>query len=149
MGPESSRPTPLGVARARFVDGLPRKAAELRGSIALLAATPSEERPREELRRRLHALYASAQVFQIAALAGALKHAITRLDGARDEKRALSSDDVDALATVAATLPVLGRTEPSAPPPSAPDDADDVDEDSVTSPGLASAVPPTPTSEPW
>ncbi|AKF06725.1 response regulator [Sandaracinus amylolyticus] len=113
MGSESSRPTPLGVARARFVDGLPRKAGELRGSIALLAATPAEERPREELRRRLHALYASAQVFQIAPLTNALKDAIARLDRARDEKRALEGADLDALASLAATLPLLGQAEPT------------------------------------
>src|SRR5688572_2962765 len=129
MGSESSRPTPLGVARARFVDGLPRKAAELRGSIALLAATPADERPREELRRRLHALYASAQVFQIAPLSSALKDSIARLDRARDEKRALSDEDIDALANVASTLPVLGEAEPAAMTID--------DDDAPTSPGSA------------
>ncbi len=112
MGPESSRPTPLGVARARFVDGLPRKAAELRGSIALLAGAPTEERPREELRRRLHALFASAQVFQIGPLALAIRDAIIRLDAARDEKRSLSDEDIEVLATLASTLPELGQAEP-------------------------------------
>lgn len=122
---DSSRPTPLGVARARFVDGLVRKAQELRGSLALLAATPSEERPREEMRRRLHALYASAQVFQLEALAGGLKDAIARLDLARDQKRPLSDTDLDNLASLAVTLPALGAQGPRADPevvsiPSAP-----------------------------
>src|SRR5690606_23514645 len=85
----------------------------LRGSLALLTATPAEERPREELRRRLHALYASAQVFQIAPLSDALKDAIARLDRARDEKRPLTGEDLDALATLAATLPLLGQAEPT------------------------------------
>ncbi len=113
MSTESSRPTPLGVARARFVEGLPRKAQELKGSVALLAGTPNEERPREELRRRLHALYASAQVFQLEKLVSALKEAIARLDGARDEKRGLRDDDLDVLALLAATLPVLGAELPA------------------------------------
>lgn len=112
MGPESSRPTPLGVARARFVDGLPRKAAELRGSIALLASTPGEERPREELRRRLHALFASAQVFQIGPLAIVIRDSIVRLDAARDEKRALSDEDLEVLAALPGQLPELGNAEP-------------------------------------
>ncbi|MBN8615615.1 MAG: hypothetical protein J0L92_33780, partial [Deltaproteobacteria bacterium] len=100
---ETGRPTALGVARARFVEGLPRKATELRASTALLVASPAEERPREELRRRLHALWASAQVFQIEALCDGLKDAIERLDQARDQKLALKQDDLDALAALAAT----------------------------------------------
>lgn len=113
---ESSRPTPLGVARARFVDGLARKSQELRGSLALLAATPGEERPREELRRRLHALYASAQVFQLEALASALKDGIARLDGARESRGAVSQGDLDALASLSATLPLLGSQAPASDP---------------------------------
>ncbi len=119
---ETGRPTALGVARARFVEGLPRKAQELRASTALLVASPAEERPREELRRRLHALWASAQVFQIDALCDGLKDAIERLDRARDAKAALRQDDLDALAALAATLPLLGAQAagqvavPSAPP---------------------------------
>jgi DNA-binding response OmpR family regulator len=116
MSTESSRPTPLGVARARFVEGLPRKAQELKGSVALLAGTPNEEKPREELRRRLHALYASAQVFQLEKLAVALKEGIARLDVARDQKRGLADDDLDVLALLAATLPVLGGETPAHDP---------------------------------
>jgi len=126
MASESTRPTPLGVARSRFLEGLTRKAAEVRAMLALLVASPSHDRPREELRRRLHALYASAQVFQLEALASALRDAIARLDGAREG--GLLEADLDALASLAATLPLLGTgpdstgpaTEPSvlaAPPP--------------------------------
>ena len=115
MSTDSSRPTPLGVARARFVEGLPRQAQELKGSVALLAGTPGEEKPREELRRRLHALYASAQVFQLERLAAALKEAIGKLDLARDEKRGLLGGDLDLLALLAATLPVLSAGAPQCP----------------------------------
>ncbi|MCZ7682520.1 MAG: hypothetical protein M5U28_28480 [Sandaracinaceae bacterium] len=99
------------MARARFVEGLPRKAREVRASLALLAGTPDEERPREELRRRLHALYASAQVFRIEPLAAALKEALAQIDAVRDERRGFSQDELDALATLAATLPALSRTD--------------------------------------
>jgi len=112
--------TALGSARARFVEGLPRKAQELRGAVALLSGTPDADRPREELRRRLHALYASAQVFRIDALAGALKEAIGRLDGARTDGRPVTQDDLDALATLSATLPGLAGDDAPAPLPSAP-----------------------------
>jgi CheY-like chemotaxis protein len=118
--------TALGVARARFVDGLPRKGQELKGAIALLVATPSAARPREELRRRLHALYASAQVFRLDALASALKEGIQSLDAAKDG--GLSQDDLDALTLLSTTLPALGRqgeeergsVYPSGPRASAP-----------------------------
>lgn len=129
------RQTALGVARARFVEGLPRKTREVRASLALLAGTPDEERPREELRRRLHALYASAQVFRIEPLAAALKEAIANIDAVRDQRRGFSQEEIDVLATLAATLPGLGKTgsdlgaaaneiitepETMPPPPSAP-----------------------------
>ncbi len=121
---ETGRPTALGVARSRFVEGLPRKAAELRASLALLVGAPTEERPREELRRRLHALWASAQVFQIEALCDALRDVIERLDRARDARGEVPQEDLDALAALAATLPLLGgdavvreQAVPSVPPP--------------------------------
>ncbi|MEM9194305.1 MAG: response regulator, partial [Myxococcota bacterium] len=103
----SSQDTALGTARARFVDALPRKGRELKAAVALLAGAPEARRPREELRRRLHALYASAQVFRIGSLADALKDAIKRLDRARDEERSLTQEDLDALSHLAATLPAL------------------------------------------
>ncbi|MBX3247908.1 MAG: response regulator [Myxococcales bacterium] len=113
--------TALGVARARFVDGLPRKAQELKGAVALLVASPSAARPREELRRRLHALYASAQVFRIEPLSAALKEAIQRLDEVRAEGKAegkaeLSQEDLDTLAHLAATLPALAEGRLSGAP---------------------------------
>src|SRR5689334_20070057 len=103
--------TALGVARARFIDGLPRKATELKGAVALLAATPDAEKPREEMRRRLHAPFASAQVFRIDGLADALRECIDMLDRARDDRRELTDDDLDRLATVASTLPSFAKHE--------------------------------------
>jgi len=90
------------------VEGLPRKAREVKASVALLAGTPEEERPREELRRRLHALYASAQVFRLEPLAGALKDVLALIDKVREQRRGFSQEELDRLANLAATLPSLG-----------------------------------------
>jgi DNA-binding response OmpR family regulator len=122
MSDGTRKDTALGVARARFVEGLARKATELKGAVALLFAAPGSDRPREEMRRRLHALYASAQVFRIEPLADALRECIQRIDASRDQKRALSQQDLDTLATLATTLPTLavavdGGQRPSVPPP--------------------------------
>lgn len=100
--------TALGIARARFMDGLPRKAKELKGAVTLLVGTPGAERPREEMRRRLHALYASAQVFQEEDLAVALRDGIQRLDDAREQHRPLHDEDLDVLVELASQLPSLG-----------------------------------------
>lgn len=113
MASQSPKPTPLGVARARFVDGLPRKVAELKASISLLATSPSDERPREELRRRLHALYASAQVFQLATLTELLRSSIERLDLSRETKDPVAPDTITSLVELADALPELGRHEPT------------------------------------
>ncbi|MBC7171143.1 MAG: hypothetical protein H5U40_01885, partial [Polyangiaceae bacterium] len=99
--------TALGVARARFVEGLPRRTRELKGAIALLTASPEDTRAREELRRRLHALFASAQVFRIELLADGLKSCIALLDAAREGHRALTDAELEELARIALALPDL------------------------------------------
>ena len=115
--------TALGVARARFVEGLSRKGKELSGALALVASTPEEARPRDALRRRLQALYASAQVFRVEALASALGESIERLDAAAKAGAEMSSDDLDALAHLAATLPALaGAPQPERASVAAPKD---------------------------
>jgi DNA-binding response OmpR family regulator len=119
MSDEHRRHTALGVARERFIEGLARKAAELKGAVALLVASPDSERPREEMRRRLHALYASAQVFRMQPLADVLEDCLKRLDASRDEGRALTQDDLDALASLAVSLPRIGAEAESSPRPSA------------------------------
>ncbi len=120
MSDDHRKHTALGVARERFIEGLARKAAELKGAVALLVASPESERPREEMRRRLHALYASAQVFRMRPLAEALEACIVRIDAARDEGRALTQDDLDVLASLAVSLPRIGAEAESSPRPSAP-----------------------------
>ncbi|MCC7540866.1 MAG: response regulator, partial [Deltaproteobacteria bacterium] len=125
-GDEGSDQGTLAVARRRFMDGLPRKASELRAGLALLAASPDGAKPQKEMRRRVHALLASAQVFRLDALEDALRDAVHLLDQARALGRALDQDELDQLANLVATLPALvgtGRSEgapTTAPFPPAP-----------------------------
>ncbi|MFT3922744.1 MAG: response regulator [Myxococcales bacterium] len=108
--------TALGTAQSRFIESLPRKAIELRGAIALLTATPAAEGPREDMRRRLHTLYASAVVFRNEPLSQAVKEGIERLDAAREEGRPLSAPDLEVLAKLVRRIPEL-RGEPIEPSP--------------------------------
>ncbi|MCA9603113.1 MAG: response regulator [Polyangiales bacterium] len=119
-----ARASALGSARSKFVDALPRKAAELMSSVELVAEVPDAERHRDDLRRRLHALYASAQVFRLDPLAEALKAAIENVDSARENRRRLGDDDFAALRRLAHTLPDLGRAAESSEstPPAKPSD---------------------------
>lgn len=104
--------TALGVSRTRFLESLPRKAIELRGAVAQLSETPAAEGPRDDMRRRLHALYASALVFRNDALARAVHEAIDRLDAVREAGRSLESPDLELLTTLVKRLPDL-RGEPA------------------------------------
>lgn len=113
--------TALGVARARFTDSLPRRSKEVKAALKLLVASPSAERPRESLRRRLQSILASAQVFRITALAEAIRHSVTMLDTARSEHRPLSKQELEELGRLATSLPELGGLEPI--PESAPSTA--------------------------
>ncbi|MDD9933933.1 MAG: response regulator [Myxococcales bacterium] len=114
--------TALGAARERFLGSLAQRARELRELLDAVAAEPSDGAPRERLRRRVHALYASAQVFQNEPLADAIKELVQRLDEARDEDRELSPEDVAAASALTERLGG-GAPEPaseSRPRPSAP-----------------------------
>ncbi len=129
------RNTALGVARERFVGGLGQKAEELRAAVGALSAAGSPQNPsgarpaagkttersrrqdsdelreREvsEVRRRLHALYASAQVFGIETVVGALAECIKLLDTARQAQRSLTDRELERLRSVAKDLPRLAN----------------------------------------
>jgi CheY-like chemotaxis protein len=95
-----SEETALGSARGRFLESLPRKAIELRGSLAQLTADPAASGPRDEARRRLHALFASALVFRSEALAALAQEGIARLDAAAEAARALGTGELEQLSTL-------------------------------------------------
>src|ERR1700677_3720368 len=78
-----SSPAPIGGARADFVASLGKKANDARNvlGVALAARGTEEERaPREELRRRIHALNASAKMLHFDVMSGALVEAMAALD---------------------------------------------------------------------
>src|SRR4029079_18457924 len=62
---------------------------------------------------RLHALYASAQVFRLEPLTGALKDVLTLIDKVREQRRGFTQEELDQLANLAATLPKLGEAAES------------------------------------
>ena len=147
MAAGRSEETALGSAHGRFLESLPRKAIELRGTIALLTATPAAEGPRVELRRKLHALYASALVFRSDPLAAIVQEGIQLLDAASQAKRALTAEELATLSSVVKRVAEL-RGDPrqpavapsTVPAPSEPPRAQ------VSAPAPASYAPPRPAS---
>lgn len=107
----------LSSARLRFVEGLPARAEELSSTAERLARDPGDQEAAAMLRRRLHALLASAQVFEERALSLAVQDLIARLDVAQRAERAFTSEEIDAVAVVVASLPTYVR--PSLQPPAA------------------------------
>jgi len=108
--------TALGAARSRFLEGLPKKAAEIRASVAVGAGAPENGPARDELRRRVHALHASALVFRVDDLAKLLDEAIVILDGYRRDGRPIDDEAIDRL------MSVVGAVISAAPPLSHPSD---------------------------
>jgi DNA-binding response OmpR family regulator len=99
--------TALGTARGRFVESLPSRAVELEGAIAQLHETPSAEAPRNDMRRRLQALYASALMFRSEALSEAIHEGLELLDDAHASGRALDESDLALLSSLVKRLPEL------------------------------------------
>ena len=94
--------TPLANAHARFRDGLARRGREL---LELAErASRGERAVDEELGRRVHALYASAEVFQDDDLTRAARDVARLLDLAREEKRTLSKLELTAVMALAEQL---------------------------------------------
>ncbi len=108
---------PIKAAHERFLHSLPAKAQELQDFLPGLLGAPAASQVMEEMRRRLHALYASAQVFQSESLADTVKVGLDRLDVAKDQDRRISQADIDVLQAMVAALPGLGGSEPNATEP--------------------------------
>ncbi|MCB9708713.1 MAG: response regulator [Myxococcales bacterium] len=95
---------PIKAAHERFLQALPGKAQELHDFLPGLLGAPAESQLMEEMRRRLHALYASAQVFQSEVLADTVKTGIDRLEMAREQHRRISQADIEALRSMLTTV---------------------------------------------
>src|ERR1700683_535803 len=121
------QPAPLGGARADFVASLGRKTNDARGVLTTVLAergTDNERTPREELRRRLHALNAGARMLHFDVMARVLAEAEAVLDRAARAGHA-TDDDLATVAQVLDDLPALAwgdaprprAKKPRDPPP--------------------------------
>lgn len=139
--------TALGLARTRFIEALPQKAAELHASIARVRETNEDEPSRDELRRRFHALYASSQVFRIEPLARSLKSCLDAIDAARAEKRTLEEAELKQFARILDAVPELAKGERSSlvPEASQDDSGGSSQAYSVPKPGEMTRSPKSPT----
>lgn len=119
-GPVEQREGSLSGARADFVAQLGRRVSELRAGLQALEQDPSASRPRDELKRRFHALGSAARVLKFQALADELlrlEQVLLRVrpEEPLDEVRLASMRaDVDMLISLA-----WGEAAPSVAPPSA------------------------------
>jgi CheY-like chemotaxis protein len=130
--------TALDMARARFMDALPRKSIELKDAIAALAKSPDATRLQEEMLKRLHALYASAQVFHQDILAETVKQPIDCIDRAQDERRPLNQDDIEKLTAFAESMPHLQSDQEHEPSiASGSSQRMELSEPAIPSPGLS------------
>lgn len=86
----------LGGARADFVANLGKRRSELRTTLDNLRADPAAKRPRDELRRRVHALAAGAKLLRFSKLADELKLVEARLEEA-SQRGSLEDGDFGAV----------------------------------------------------
>jgi CheY-like chemotaxis protein len=106
---QPAQPARLGGARADFVASLGRKANDARGILTTVFAereTGKDKVPRDELRRRIHALGTSAKMLRFDAMADALGEAAAALDRAAQNSYA-TDHDLETVATVLDDLPAL------------------------------------------
>jgi CheY-like chemotaxis protein len=117
-GPQAGRR--LGGARADFVAGLGKKVSELRAVLSALEADPRASGPRDELRRKLHALGAAARLLHFDAMAAAIGDAGGVLERVARSGPA-SGSELGHLGQVLDDLPALawGEGPPEAPRPEA------------------------------
>ena len=123
-GQEKEEAQGLGGARADFVASLGRKVVDARKALAALEADPRAPGPRDELRRKLHALGTSARMMRFEAMAQALAEAEAALE-ALDPSNAATLRNVATVARALDDLPALAwsdsrRSEPAPPAPRPP-----------------------------
>lgn len=96
--------------KTAFVLSLPRKVTELRATLGTIVADTRSSRMRDELRRRLHALYTSARGFGLLSLSEGLREGIAHLDALR-ASAALGQRDLDTLGEFIASLSTLAQRD--------------------------------------
>ncbi|HWL85469.1 MAG TPA: response regulator, partial [Polyangiaceae bacterium] len=103
MGAASGR---LGGMQADFVGSLGRKAGDVRSALAMLEADPKARAPRDDARRRLHAIGTAAKLLHFDAACGAIRRAQEILDRMSAHEHA-SQEDLNEIGRVLDDLPVL------------------------------------------
>jgi DNA-binding response OmpR family regulator len=121
---KDNQPGRLGGARADFVASLGRKVADARDVLGALEEDASAAHPRDELRRRLHALGTGARLLRFDSMARSLQEASAVLERAATAGT-LAEGDLGFLAQVLDDLPALAWGE--VPPRDARDDNKDGD----------------------
>jgi CheY-like chemotaxis protein len=96
--------------KTAFVLSLPRKMTELRATLGTIVADTRSSRMRDELRRRLHALYTSARGFELGHLSEGLREGIAHLDALR-ASASLGQRDLDTLSEFIASLSTLAQKD--------------------------------------
>ncbi len=118
-GQEKDDAQGFGGARADFVASLGRKVGDTRKALAALESDPKAQAPRDELRRKLHALGTSARMMRFDAMAQALAEAEAALESL-DPSNATTLRNVTIVARALDDLPALAwsdqRRPESAPP---------------------------------
>jgi CheY-like chemotaxis protein len=114
MGEKEEAPTSttegLQGARADFVASLGRKIADARKALAGLEADPRAQPPRDELRRKLHALGTSARMMRFDAMAQALAEAEAALESL-EPTNATTHRNVTIVARALDDLPALAWSD--------------------------------------
>ncbi len=93
----------LGGARADFAANLGRRAAEIGTLLDALSIDSRVARPRDDLRRRVHALAAGAKLLRFRKLGTVLRAAEERLDAAA-KRGHVGGDDIASLRLLVATM---------------------------------------------
>ncbi|MDP9150081.1 MAG: hypothetical protein M3O36_09095, partial [Myxococcota bacterium] len=108
----------LGGARAVFVASIGRKVKDARELLGALEEDPSAKSPRDELRRRLHALGAGARLLRFDAMGRSIQEALALLDrAATSSPGGLREQEGRFIAQVLDDLPTLAWAETAAREP--------------------------------
>ncbi len=83
--------------RTGFVRSLPRKIVEIKATFGALIADPRSMRMRDELRRKLHALYTLTRSYQLSKLSEAVRACVDIIDATKSMP-ALTRPHIDSLA---------------------------------------------------
>ncbi|MDP3278423.1 MAG: response regulator [Deltaproteobacteria bacterium] len=96
--------------RDAFVLSLPRRVTELRATLGTIVADTRSQRMRDELRRRLHALYTHTRSHELQHLSEGLRETIAHVDALRSSS-VLSQRDLEALGEHVQSLTALAQRD--------------------------------------